>query len=109
MTAIAVALAFMFDSLSKIGNLDVMAESFRNISEAINEVSMMKVLLVTKLMQQTGKASSGGGGGGGGGGLLGGGEQKISISLNPKQTKDFLEGLVVEAQGKQASKAGGAS
>jgi uncharacterized membrane protein YgcG len=109
MTAIAVSLAFMFDSLSELGNIDAMADSFQNISDAINDVSMIKVLLVTKLMKETGKTSKGGGGGGGGGGLFGGGEQKISISLNPKQTKDFLEGLVVEAQGKQASKAIGAS
>jgi uncharacterized membrane protein YidH (DUF202 family) len=98
-------LIILFDLLAgsstEIGQV---ASSMASIAEAINEVSTMKVLMVTRLMSGVEKAGKGGGGGGM---MGGGGSQKITIKLDAAQTKSFFEGLAVEAQGKTAAGAAG--
>ena len=76
------------------------AAELASIAESINSISIAKTVALGGLVKLGG--SKGGGG-------SKSREQKISIQLDKDQTKKFLEGLVVETQGKFASRSVGAS
>jgi len=81
------------------------------ISEAVEDMNLAKVLAVTAMIG-VGASRSGAVRGGGGGAQAsssgwGSGRQKIEISLNETQTRDFLRGIVVEVDGESSASAVG--
>ena len=108
-TALAVILLIIMDPMITLFELfkdptgiTQAAEDMAKIAQSINSVSLIKTLAVGSAL---GAAATVGGGKGNRSSSPS--SQKISIQLDKDQTKKFLEGLVVEATGKNASRSVG--
>ena len=96
---IMIPMIMLFDLLKDPSGITAAAAEMASIARSINSVSLAKTLALGGAIR--------GAGGGGGNTSSSSRAQKISIQLNEKQTKDFLEGLVVDAQGSAAARATG--